>query len=96
MYPLSWTSRKEGIFVRYSYEFKRKCIIDLCSGSLAHLLDSADMVKVTVGEEYLLELEPFIVYEVEETFAVTADVNSDTAAGSGLDDVAVHAVGTEI
>ena len=26
MYPLSWTSRKEGIFVRYSYEFKRKCI----------------------------------------------------------------------
>ena len=26
MYPLSWTTRKEGIFVRYSYEFKIKCI----------------------------------------------------------------------
>ena len=26
MYPLSWTTRKEGIFMRYSYEFKRKCV----------------------------------------------------------------------
>ena len=26
MYPLYWTSSKEGIFMRYSYEFKRKCV----------------------------------------------------------------------
>ena len=26
MYPLYWTSSKEGIFMRYSYEYKRKCI----------------------------------------------------------------------
>jgi transposase-like protein len=26
MYPLSWTNRKEGIFMHFSYEFKRKCI----------------------------------------------------------------------
>ena len=26
MYPLYWTTSKEGIFMRYSYEFKRKCV----------------------------------------------------------------------
>ena len=26
MYPLYWTSSKEGIFMRYSYEYKRKCV----------------------------------------------------------------------
>jgi transposase len=26
MYPLYWTSGKEGIFMCYSYEFKRKCV----------------------------------------------------------------------
>ena len=26
MYPLYWTSSKEGIFMRYTYEFKRKCV----------------------------------------------------------------------
>jgi len=27
MYPLSWTSRKEGIFfMRYSFEFKKRCV----------------------------------------------------------------------
>ena len=26
MYPLYWTISKEGIFMRYSYEFKRKCV----------------------------------------------------------------------
>ncbi len=26
MYPLYWTTSKGGIFVRYSYEFKRKAI----------------------------------------------------------------------
>lgn len=26
MYPLYWTSSKEGIFMRYSYAFKRKCV----------------------------------------------------------------------
>ena len=26
MYPLYWTSSKEGIFMRYSYEYKIKCI----------------------------------------------------------------------
>ena len=26
MYPLYWTSSKEGIFMRYSYEYKMKCI----------------------------------------------------------------------
>ena len=26
MYPLYWTTSKEGIFMRYSYEYKRKCI----------------------------------------------------------------------
>jgi len=26
MYPLYWTPSKEGIFMRYSYEFKRKCV----------------------------------------------------------------------
>ena len=26
MYPLYWTTSKEGIFVRYSYEYKRKCV----------------------------------------------------------------------
>ena len=26
MYPLSWTTKKEGIFMRYSYEFKRKSV----------------------------------------------------------------------
>lgn len=26
MYPLYWTTSKGGIFMRYSYEFKRKCV----------------------------------------------------------------------
>ena len=26
VYPLYWTPSKEGIFMRYSYEYKRKCI----------------------------------------------------------------------
>ena len=26
MYPLCWTSSKGGIFVRYSYEYKKKCV----------------------------------------------------------------------
>ena len=26
MYPLFWTNQKGGIFMRYSYEFKRKCV----------------------------------------------------------------------
>lgn len=26
MYPFYWTSSKGGIFMRYSYEFKRKCV----------------------------------------------------------------------
>ncbi|MCH4193101.1 MAG: helix-turn-helix domain-containing protein [Butyrivibrio sp.] len=26
MYPLYWTTSKEGIFMRYSYEYKRKCV----------------------------------------------------------------------
>ena len=26
MYPLYWTSSKEGILMRYSYEFKLECI----------------------------------------------------------------------
>jgi len=26
MYPLYWTSSKEGIFMRYSNEFKLKCV----------------------------------------------------------------------
>ncbi|MEE0369277.1 MAG: hypothetical protein UEB92_01665, partial [Clostridia bacterium] len=26
MYPLSWTPRREGVFMRYSYEFKLECI----------------------------------------------------------------------
>ena len=26
MYPLYWTTSKEGIFIRYSYEFKRECV----------------------------------------------------------------------
>ena len=26
MYPLYWTTSKGGIFMRYSYEFKRKAI----------------------------------------------------------------------
>ena len=26
MYPLYWTSSKEGVFVHYSYEYKRKCV----------------------------------------------------------------------
>ena len=26
MYPLSWTTRKGGFSMRYSYEFKRKCV----------------------------------------------------------------------
>ena len=26
MYPLYQTPSKEGIFMRYSYEFKRKCV----------------------------------------------------------------------
>ena len=26
MYPLYWTSSKEGIFMKYSYEFKKECV----------------------------------------------------------------------
>ena len=26
MYPFYWTSSERGIFMRYSYEFKRKCV----------------------------------------------------------------------
>ncbi|MCU6721889.1 MULTISPECIES: hypothetical protein, partial [Coprococcus] len=26
MYPLYWTTSKEGIFMRYSYEFKMMCV----------------------------------------------------------------------
>ena len=26
VYPLYWTTSKEGIFMRYSYEYKRKCV----------------------------------------------------------------------
>ena len=26
MYPLSWTTGKEGIFMRYSYEYRKKAV----------------------------------------------------------------------
>ena len=26
MYPLYWTSSKEGIFIKYSYELKKECV----------------------------------------------------------------------
>ena len=26
MYPLYWTTSKEGVFMRYSYEFKLMCV----------------------------------------------------------------------
>ena len=26
MYPLYWTTSKEGIFMRYSYDYKRKAV----------------------------------------------------------------------
>ena len=26
MYPLSWTTREGGFTMRYSYEFKRRCV----------------------------------------------------------------------
>lgn len=26
MYPLYWTFSKEGIFMKYSYEFKKECM----------------------------------------------------------------------
>ena len=33
MYPLYWTTSKEGIFMRYSYEFKMMCVELYHSGS---------------------------------------------------------------
>ena len=33
MYPLYWTTSKEGIFMRYSYEFKLMCVELYHSGS---------------------------------------------------------------
>lgn len=26
MYPLYWTTNKKGIFMRYNYRFKKKCV----------------------------------------------------------------------
>lgn len=38
MYPLYRTPSKEGIFMRYSYEFKRKCVELYCqSVGLQHI-----------------------------------------------------------
>ena len=33
MYPLFWTTRREGIFMRFSYEFKKHCVEVYKSGS---------------------------------------------------------------
>ena len=39
MYPLYWTTSKEGIFMRYSYEFKRKCVEMYRQGVLPNIPD---------------------------------------------------------
>ena len=61
----------------------------LGTGSLSDLLNAEHMVEVTVGEEYLAEGKPLAGDKIEETSAVAADVDSDTAVGGGLDDIAV-------
>ena len=63
--------------------------IDLCTGSLSDLLNAEHMVEVTVGEEYLAEGKSLSGNKIEETSAVAADVDSDAAVGSGLDDITV-------
>lgn len=44
MYPLFWTNQKGGIFMRYSYEFKRKCVEMYRNGEWP---DTPDHVKNT-------------------------------------------------
>ena len=44
MYPLFWTNQKGGIFMHYSYEFKRKCVEMYRNGEWP---DKPDCVKST-------------------------------------------------
>ena len=45
MYPLDWTTSKEGIFMRYSYEFKRKCVEMYYQGLYPDTPEGLDRVK---------------------------------------------------
>ena len=38
IYPLYWTTRREGVFMRYSYEFKQKCVRCINSENGCHAL----------------------------------------------------------
>jgi hypothetical protein len=61
----------------------------LGSGSLANLLNAADMVKMSVGEEYLSKSESFHFQEFKQQPAVAAYINGNAAPGSCFDYIAV-------
>ena len=42
MYPLYWTTSKEGVFMRYSYEFKLMCVELYHSGSYPDIPEGAN------------------------------------------------------
>ena len=83
-----------------SSAFKHMCIklmdIYLSSRSFANLLNTADVIEMTVSEEYLCKAELSHFEKFKEKSAVAADINSNTASGRGLDYIAVSAERTEL
>ena len=57
MYPLYWTPSKEGIFMRYSYEYKRKCVEMYRNGIYPETPEgiSEEAFKVTVRKWHRME-----------------------------------------
>ena len=57
MYPLYWTPSKEGIFMRYSYEYKRKCVEMYRNGIYPETPEgiSENAFKLTVRKWYRME-----------------------------------------
>ena len=57
--------------------------------SLVYLLSAADVVEVTVGEEYLCKAELLHFEKLQKQTAVAADIHCYTASGGSLDYIAV-------
>ena len=100
MYPLYWTPSKEGIFMRYSYEYKKKCVELYKKGrwpetptGIKDPQDFRRMIRRWVraeeanGAEILKHKESNKKWTPEEKYELVAKV----IAGSSLQSVACEA-----
>lgn len=99
MYPLYWTTSKEGIFMRYNYEFKKECVemyrqgkwMETPEGVKPHTfrakIQNWSKLVEFHGEEILKHKEQAKKWTAEEKFKLVSKV----LAGNSCNSVAIEA-----